>query len=65
MVGALASADWPEGEVFCWAGGEASAMRDVRRHLLFERRLPRENLSISGHWKNGESNFDHHTPFED
>jgi NADPH-dependent ferric siderophore reductase len=65
MVGALATADWPEGDVFCWAGGEASAMRDVRRHLLFERQLPRENLSMSGHWKAGESNFDHHSPIED
>lgn len=65
MVGALATAEWPEGDVFCWAGGEASAMRDVRRHVLFERELPREYLSMSGHWKYGESNFDHHSPIED
>ena len=65
MVAALATADWPEDDVFCWAGGEASAMRDVRRHVLFERELPREHLSMSGHWKHGESNFDHHSPIED
>ena len=65
LVSALATANWPEGDVFCWAGGEASAMRDVRRHVLFERDLPRENLGMSGHWKHGESNFDHHAPIED
>lgn len=65
MVEALATAEWPAGEVFCWAGGEAGAMRDVRRHVLNERGLNREHLAISGHWKRGESNFDHHAPIEE
>ena len=65
LVRALAEAEWPEGDVFVWAGGEAGAMRDVRRHVLNERGLDREHLGISGHWKRGESNFDHHAPIED
>lgn len=65
MVEALAAAEWPAGEVFCWAGGEAGAMRGVRRHVLNERGLERENLAMSGHWKRGESNFDHHAPIEE
>lgn len=65
MVRALAEAEWPEGDVFVWAGGEAGAMRDVRRHVLNERGLDRENFSMSGHWKRGESNFDHHAPIEE
>lgn len=64
MTEALAAAAWPAGEVFCWAGGEAGAMRDVRRHVLNERGLDRDCLAISGHWKCGESNFDHHAPIE-
>jgi NADPH-dependent ferric siderophore reductase len=65
MVEALAAAEWPAGEVYCWAGGEAGAMRDVRRHVLNERGLDREHLAVSGHWKRGESNFDHHAPIEE
>lgn len=65
LAEALAALDWPEGEVFVYAGGEASAMRDARRHVLNERGLNRENLRMSGHWKRGESDFDHHAPIED
>jgi NADPH-dependent ferric siderophore reductase len=65
MVEALAAVEWPADEVFCWAGGEAGAMRDVRRHVLSERSLDREHLAMSGHWKRGESNFDHHAPIEE
>lgn len=65
MVAALAAAEWPAGDVFCWAGGEAGSMRDVRRHVLNERGLVREHFAMSGHWKRGESNFDHHAPIEE
>lgn len=65
LLEALAAIEWPAGEVYAFAGGEASAMRDVRRHVLNERGLERENLRMSGHWKRGEENFDHHTPIED
>lgn len=65
LVAALSSIDWPEGEVFVYAGGEATAMRDVRRHVINERGLQRENLRMSGHWKRGQSDFDHHAPIEE
>lgn len=65
LVEALAGIEWPEGEVFVYAGGEATAMRDVRRHVLNERGLERENLRMSGHWKRGQSDFDHHAPIEE
>lgn len=65
LVAALAAIDWPEGEIFVYAGGEATAMRDVRRHVLNERGLQRENLRMSGHWKRGQSDFDHHAPIEE
>lgn len=65
LVKALRGIEWPEGNVFVWAGGEAGAMRDVRRFLLNDVGLPREHLSMSGHWKRGESNFDHHAPIEE
>ena len=31
--------------------GEASTVRAVRRHLLVDRGLPRDALSVSGYWK--------------
>lgn len=65
LVEALAGIEWPGGDVFVFGGGEATAMRDVRRHLLNERGLDRENLGMSGHWKRGQSDFDHHAPIEE
>lgn len=65
LIEALAAIDWPEGDVFVYAGGEATAMRNVRRHVINERGLQRENLRMSGHWKRGESDFDHHAPIEE
>ncbi len=65
MVEALAATEVPEGEVLFYAGGEATAMRDVRRHLLNERGVNRGNISVSGHWKQGQSDFDHHAEIEE
>lgn len=31
--------------------GEASSVRALRRHLIVERGMPREGLSVSGYWK--------------
>lgn len=65
LVEALAAVEIPDGEVLIYAGGEATAMRDVRRHLLNERGMQRDNLKLSGHWKRGESDFDHHGEIEE
>jgi NADPH-dependent ferric siderophore reductase len=50
-VEALRKLTFPEGAVHAFVHGEASTVRDVRRHLLVERGLPREALSVSGYWK--------------
>ncbi|MET9051148.1 siderophore-interacting protein [Streptomyces bacillaris] len=34
-----------------WVAGEASAVRDLRRHLVGERRLPRNAVEFSGYWR--------------
>lgn len=65
LIDALRALDWPEGKVWVYAAGEASAMRDVRRYLLNEREIPREYFKMTGHWKKGQSNFDHHAPIEE
>ena len=51
LVAAVAALDFPTGRVHAFVHGEASAVRELRRHLLVDRGLPREALSISGYWK--------------
>ncbi|MEV0620137.1 siderophore-interacting protein [Nonomuraea sp. NPDC050404] len=36
---------------YTWAGGEASAMREIRRHLRHDRGLPNERHSTLGYWR--------------
>jgi NADPH-dependent ferric siderophore reductase len=51
LVDALADAEWPEGEVHAFVHGEATSVREVRRHLVVDRAVPREAISVSGYWK--------------
>lgn len=64
LLGAVRNAALPSGEGYVFAGGEAGALRPLRNHLLEERGIPKSNMSMSGHWKLGEANFDHHTPID-
>jgi NADPH-dependent ferric siderophore reductase len=48
---ALRALDFPAGRVHAFVHGEASAVRNVRRHLVVERGIPAEQLSASGYWK--------------
>jgi len=51
LVDAVRALDFPAGRVHAFVHGEASAVRAVRRHLLVERGVPKEDLSVSGYWK--------------
>jgi NADPH-dependent ferric siderophore reductase len=64
LLAALADVVLPAGEGFVWLAGEAGEMRRVYRHLVVERELPRTRVHVSGHWKRGEINHDHHEPIE-
>ena len=48
---AVRALEFPAGRVHAFVHGEASTVRDVRKHLLVDRGLPREALSVSGYWK--------------
>ncbi len=48
-----------------WVGLEATAMREVRRHLLGERRADRDALHTRGYWKYGTTNHPDHDTGED
>jgi NADPH-dependent ferric siderophore reductase len=51
LLEAVRALAFPAGPVHAFVHGEASAVRAVRRHLLVEREIPREALSVSGYWK--------------
>jgi NADPH-dependent ferric siderophore reductase len=51
LPAAVEALDFPAGSVHAFVYGEASTVRAIRRHLLVDRGLPREALSISGYWK--------------
>jgi NADPH-dependent ferric siderophore reductase len=53
LVDAVRAAAFPAGRVHAFVHGEAGFVRDVRRHLLDERGIAREALSVSGYWRRG------------
>jgi 2-polyprenyl-6-methoxyphenol hydroxylase-like FAD-dependent oxidoreductase len=55
----------PHGRGACWVGLEATAMRAVRRHLLGERGLEREQVHTRGYWKLGVTDHPDHDTGED
>ena len=51
LLDAVGGLDFPAGRVHGFVHGEAGAVRSLRRHLVAERAIPLEDLSISGYWK--------------
>jgi NADPH-dependent ferric siderophore reductase len=51
LVEAVRALEFPAGPVHAFVHGEASSVRAVRKHLLVDREVPREALSVSGYWK--------------
>lgn len=54
LVEALADLTFPAGRVHAFVHGEAGTVRALRRHLLDERGVPRDDLSVSGYWRRGD-----------
>jgi NADPH-dependent ferric siderophore reductase len=53
LVDAVCAAPFPSGRIDAFVHGEAGFVRHIRRHLLDERGVPREALSVSGYWRRG------------
>ena len=58
LARAVRELDFPDGTVHAFVHGEAASVRAIRRHLLVDRGLPREALSISGYWKRDRTEED-------
>lgn len=55
----VASLSWHEGLPAVWIACEFSDMRNIRRWLKDEKKLPHEQLYISSYWKKGRSEDQH------
>jgi len=64
LADAISTLDFPDGNVFAWAAGEASSIKAVRRHLV-DRGIPLPRMRMTGYWKRSSPNWDHHTPVEE
>ncbi|MCE0761396.1 siderophore-interacting protein [Pseudonocardia kujensis] len=53
LLEAVRALEFPAGRVHAFVHGEAAEVREVRRHLLRERGVDREALSVSGYWRRG------------
>ncbi|PZF89106.1 siderophore-interacting protein [Micromonospora deserti] len=53
LVAAVRGLEFPPGTVHAFVHGEATFVRELRRLLRVERAVPREQLSISGYWRQG------------
>jgi NADPH-dependent ferric siderophore reductase len=51
LLAAVGALDFPAGRVHAFVHGEASTVRDLRRHLIADRGVAKDALSISGYWK--------------
>ncbi|MGH2583501.1 MAG: siderophore-interacting protein [Dehalococcoidia bacterium] len=60
LEAAIRSAPLPEGSGRIFVACEATIMRDIRRHLLYERGLERGAVYTHGYWKQGEVNHPDH-----
>lgn len=54
LTAAVAALRFPPGNVHAFVHGELAEIRLLRRHLLEERALPLDRLSISGYWRRGK-----------
>lgn len=51
LVDAVRSAAFADGAVSAWLGGEAGAVRALRRHLVNERGVPKPAIEFTGYWR--------------
>ncbi|WP_020666227.1 siderophore-interacting protein [Amycolatopsis nigrescens] len=54
LVAAVRELEFGDGVVQAFVHGEAGFVKELRRHLLTERGMPKELLSISGYWRRGK-----------
>jgi len=64
LVPALKELELYSPDTFAWAAGEAVAMKKVRRILLEDHGLPKENVKVTGYWRRQRPDFDYDSPLD-
>lgn len=54
IVAAVREFEFPNGQPQAFVHGEAGFVRELRRHLLAERGVAKDRLSVSGYWRKGK-----------
>lgn len=55
LLNAVKNSKWMSGHPFAWIAGEHTAVRDLRRHLVEDRGLPKTDIEFTGYWRRGEA----------
>ncbi|TDQ51526.1 siderophore-interacting protein [Actinorugispora endophytica] len=55
LLSVIRAADLPEDLGQAWLAGESSLVTGVRRHLVNDRGVARQDISFSGYWRRGRS----------
>lgn len=55
LLDAVRASSWEAGQdIFAWLAGEQSAVRDLRRFLVEERGVPKQDIDFTGYWKQSQ-----------
>ncbi|MBB2947210.1 NADPH-dependent ferric siderophore reductase [Actinoplanes lutulentus] len=54
LLDAVRNCGWWDGRPFAWIAGQQAAVRDIRRHLVEDRAVPKEDIEFIGYWRRGE-----------
>jgi NADPH-dependent ferric siderophore reductase len=55
LLSAVKNSGWTQWRPFAWIAGEHTAVRDLRRHLVEDRGLPKTDIEFTGYWRRGEA----------
>lgn len=53
LVELVRNTEFPDGDAHAFVHGDAGFVKDLRRHLRFERGISRDRMSVSGYWRRG------------
>lgn len=55
LLDAVRELEWPPGRLFAWVAGEQAEVRDIRRHLVEERGMAKDDVEFTGYWRRTET----------
>lgn len=54
LLDAVRDMNWLDGTAYAWIAGESAAVKDIRRYLVGDRRMPKTDVEFTGYWRNSE-----------